>query len=176
LSLPLTTLVPLSPTRQYLLAMLEGEIQAIDAASGEQLGTLEKAELEDGHVLRAYEFRPDGKVLAAILVGNLRRKLVLWDLETGKIASQFEIAAGEDLTWVAPERLLIHRPPENERSRDGIPPQRFELFDTSLGRVVALSTADRPAVVGFRRRPSVVRHQHRPVIDGPVERHRIAGG
>ena len=91
----------MSPGRQFLAGVHNGEFRLFEAATGRCVGDLESP-ATGVHAIRA-TFRPDGQELAAIIDGGEDKMLVRWNLNTGKIEQEFPIP-GEMVTGL--RRLL----------------------------------------------------------------------
>jgi WD40 repeat protein len=120
----------LSPSRKYLLANFGDRYWLVHAMSGDVAGVLQRPLVANGAELRAGAFRGDGKRLAALFVVESEHRLVLWNLENGKVLSHFTIAPSIALTWLSESHLLGHVPTEIGS------PTRFRLIDVSRGHTV----------------------------------------
>jgi WD40 repeat protein len=131
-------IVPLSLSRKIMVLPVDGSYQVVDVATTDQLGTLEPPDVEAGRYLSAYEFSPDGKMLAAILRGLSLTSLVCWDMTTGKLMHKYELEAGEDVTWANDKQVLIQRPLLSDRNvaSQTFPPKRCDLLDLASGRTL----------------------------------------
>jgi len=137
-NLQATRVPALSPSRKHMVVAVEGAYQVLDVATGAPIGSLKLPDLDKRYFLSASEFSSNGKNLAGIFRDASHATLVCWDMTTGDKLHQYDLDAGEDVTWVNDTRLLIHRPRLEDRNLavGRFPPRRSDLVDLETGRTL----------------------------------------
>jgi predicted Zn finger-like uncharacterized protein len=82
----------LSPNDKILVAAVDGRVEAIDAQSGQRLGTFAAGQFEPERLLAGY-FSPSGKEFVAALSRGKERALAHWDLANGAFLGEIPVAA-----------------------------------------------------------------------------------
>lgn len=99
----------LSPSRKFAAAPANRSVLLLDGTSGKVMDELALPDWLDSQQFDRCQFRFDGKMLAATCSGR-RQAVVVWDLETGEIASAFYLPEpSSQWRWAGPDHLVDNR-------------------------------------------------------------------